>query len=680
MKRNSKLIFSLSISACLALNAIADDNTDLGVVSITDTALESQIKSITSDKLENIQASDIKDILKSMPSVSVTGNARYSQKVYVRGLEDAASNITIDGAKIAGEIFHHQGTQTIDPETLKIGSIEIGPNSALSGPGVINGSFTYETKDPSDYLEPGEVIGGKISTGYQSAYGRNSFNASVFTKINNIFEAVAIINKSEDDKIEIPESDDVTSKQSELFSGLIKLVVKPTDYNTVKLSYNRYEDGGDRQLGAEKTGGDYADLEDHYNEIERDTITLNHTYNPNNELINLETKIYHSTQSMFLAGQTDESAYLLWQKGVTQNSTEPGVTYENETSGIDVRNTSLLDNHQLTYGISLDKEEQTVSADGTAVYTSGVNVGTEVDLSADGGSSKQYALYIQDEIEIDKLLLTIGARYDIYKLGGIYDGKFKQLSPKLKAKYQATENFSLRGGYGRIFKGPSLGETYKLSSTTTQTNDTEAQTGNNYELGFDYNLSKALDTENSIFGFTVYNYNVDNFMDSTSNTSLSNQEDIKMYGIESIFRYETKKLSLSLSHTYNSGEATSLSTGTKYDPMTAKIHTVKIDADYKYNDNLSFNYNSEFVKGNTFEYYYSEAYHYDVDRIGYSVHNVSATYIPNSIKGVKVHFGIDNLFNEKYSTHTTFGTNYGDISGTDYETGRNYKLKLSYKF
>ena len=60
--KSKKLLFSLSISACLALSAIANETESLGEISIEDTALEAHIKSITSEKLENLQASDIKDI------------------------------------------------------------------------------------------------------------------------------------------------------------------------------------------------------------------------------------------------------------------------------------------------------------------------------------------------------------------------------------------------------------------------------------------------------------------------------------------------------------------------------------------------------------------------------------------------------------------------------------------
>lgn len=673
MKKNSQLFLSISVCTCLALNAMAEEKTNLGEISITETALESQIKSITSEKLENLQASDIKDILKSMPSVVVDGNARYSQKVYIRGLEDKSSNITIDGAKISGQLFHHSGDQTIDAEMLKIGSIELGPNSALSGSGVINGSFIYETKNPSDYLEVGETFGGKISTGYQSAYNRKSLDVAVFSKVNEQLEFVGIANLSEDNKLSIPESDDVESKKSELKSGLLKFIYKPNDENKFMLSYNRYEDGGKRQLAGEKAGDVSSNVSDPQNEISRDTYTLNYKYSPDSDLINFEAKAYLSSQQLEIEGG-DNRSYWLWP----DSADEPKVNFENKTSGLDLRNTSLLDIHKLTYGISFDKEEQSSKADGLATYTSGIKIGQTVDLSVDGGETKEHSLYIEDEIDLDRLLLTIGARYDVHKLGGVYSGKNKQLSPKLKAQYQLSENLKLRAGYGKIFKGPSLGETmmvvYGVSSNTS---NPEAQTGHNYEVGFDYDLSNSLNADSSVFGFTAYTYNVDNYMHPTKNLTLTNQSDIRMWGLESVFRYQKNALGLSLSHTYTDGIVEDLSSGDKYDHFTSNIHTFKADIDYRLNNEFYFNYNAEFVPGNKLKNSWQTE---DAKRTGYAVHNISTTYSPSSLKGAKLLFGIDNLFDKKYARHTAFGTYWGSPDSGSYEVGRNFKVKLSYKF
>ena len=95
----NKLLFSLSLAASIAVNATSSEVERLDSIEVNDTAFQEQIKSITALTLENQQASDVKDILKSMPSVIVDGNSRYAQKVYIRGLEDKFSNISVDGAQ-----------------------------------------------------------------------------------------------------------------------------------------------------------------------------------------------------------------------------------------------------------------------------------------------------------------------------------------------------------------------------------------------------------------------------------------------------------------------------------------------------------------------------------------------------------------------------------------------------
>ena len=54
-----------------------------------------------------------------------------------------------------------------------------------------------------------------------------------------------------------------------------------------------------------------------------------------------------------------------------------------------------------------------------------------------------------------------------------------------------------------------------------------AQTGHNYEAGFDYDLSKALNADSSVVGFTAFTYNMDNYIHPTKNTAIANQSDIE---------------------------------------------------------------------------------------------------------------------------------------------------------
>ena len=261
-------------------------------------------------------------------------------------------------------------------------------------------------------------------------------------------------------------------------------------------------------------------------------------------------------------------------------------------------------------------------------------------------------------------------------MGGFYSGSFKQISPKFKAAYQFNQKLSLRAGYGRIFKGPSLGETLMLSDTITQDANTKAQTGNSYEIGFDYDLAAELNADNSKIGFTTYTYNLDNYMHPTKNGSLKNQSDMTIWGIETVFNYRKDAFGLNLSHTYSDGTEKDLDSGDKTEPRTAKIHTFKINTDYRVNSQLSFNYNAEVVPGNTYTYSTTE----DVKRKGYGVHNISTTYKLSAIKGATINFGIDNLFDKQYIKHTAFGTYFGDSDYESEEVGRNYKIKLSYRF
>lgn len=658
-----KLKIAKTVAALMLANvSVLAENTQLDDVKInTNTAFETQIKYITSQQLEEQQASDVKDILKSIPSVEVAGDARYSQKVYVRGLEDKFANITVDGAKLGGQLFHHSGDQTIDPSLLKITSVELGPNSALSGSGVINGSFVYETKDPSDFLKPDEVFGGKITLGYQSGYERKTGSVAVFGKINDKLEFVGMGTISDDGTLRIGGGDEFKSKESKLESGLAKLVIKPNDYNTIKLAYNRYEDSGNRQLSGEKIGTDSEDED--YNSITRDTFTLNYEYKPDNELVNVKANVYHNEQ------------YLTREATSATTYEEPELEYKNTTLGYDLRNSSLFGMHKITYGTDYTHEEQEKSADGYRVYTTGV---TE-DLNVSGGEIDNRGLYIEDEMLINKLTLTLGARYDYHELGGIYDGTFKELSPKLKAKYLVTDELALKTAYGHIFKGPALGETLMLSNTIVQDDDINAQIGNNFEIGFDYDLTNALKADNSIFGFNIYRYNVDNYAHPTKNNTLTSQSDVIIWGVETMFSYEKDKFGLNASHSYTDGEQTDLLTGTKYDPKTTNIHLFKLALHYQLLNELKASYSTLFVPGNKWDNYSSTSGVTQYNRAGYAVHDVNFTYKPASMKSTTFGFGIGNIFDKKYVSHTGFGSQ-SETTSKAYEVGRNVKLQLDYRF
>ncbi|WP_045393101.1 TonB-dependent receptor plug domain-containing protein [Vibrio rotiferianus] len=673
---------SLSAAITVAIASFAAHASDENIV-VVGSALDQLVQTeINAETLELKQASDIKDVLNTMPSVTVDGNARYSRKVYIRGMEDKYSVATIDGARQEGQLFHHSGDQTFDPAMLKSAEITLGGNSVLSGAGAINGSFSYETKDPSDLLAEDESIGARVKAGYQTAYERFTTNVAVYAKLNDELQLMGILNYSEDGDLYVPGKDDVTSKQGELKSGLVKLVFVPNDANEFKLTFDTYQDGGKRQLSGEKAGALYADDEHNYNSLNRDTVTFVHRFDNGSDLVNLKTNLYYNRQYMERDALTEE--YGEWNKvnGAWEFTKDgdlsiPDREYNVTTIGGDIRNISWVGDHELTYGFEGYKAEQWIDS-GLGHYTSGSKLGETKNYDMDGGTVTAYGVYAQDAFEINDFRFVTGLRYDVHKLGGVFTGKYDQLSPKFQGEYQTTENLRLRIGYGRLFKGASLPETLTMKAASdVKQSDTKAMTGNNYEAGFDYDMSGLLMADDAILGFTAYQYDLDNQMHPTkNNTTLANQYDVEVWGVETVFTYSIEDFALYANHSYSDGDQTNLKNGKKSQMNKTRIHNIKAGFKYDLTNEFVFGWDSRFVPGND----YKDEDGDKIERAGFATHNLWAAYVPDFAKDLSLNLAVDNLFNKQYAEHTGFGISWGSDKYTSYEAGRNFKASVAYSF
>ncbi|MCQ9084444.1 TonB-dependent receptor [Vibrio harveyi] len=673
---------SLSAAITVAIASFAAHASDENIV-VVGSALDRLVQTeINAETLELKQASDIKDVLNTMPSVTVDGNARYSRKVYIRGMEDKFSVVTIDGARQEGQLFHHSGDQTFDPAMLKLAEITLGGNSILSGAGAINGSFKYETKDPSDLLSEGESVGARVKTGYQTAYERFTTNVAVYAQLNDELQLMGIINYSEDGDLYIPGKDDVTSKQGELKSGLVKLVFVPNDANEFKLTFNTYQDGGKRQLSGEKAGALYLHDDHNYNSLNRDTVTFEHRFDNGSDLVNLKTNLYYNRQYMERDALVEE--YGDWKKvnGAWEFTKDgdlsiPDREYNVTTIGGDIRNISWVGEHELTYGFEGYKAEQWIDS-GLGHYTSGSKQGQTKNYDMDGGTVTAYGIYAQDAFEINDFRFVTGLRYDVHELGGVFKGKYDQLSPKFQGEYQTTDNLKLRIGYGRLFKGASLPETLTMKAASdVKQSDTKAMTGNNYEAGFDYDMSGLLMADDAILGFTAYQYDLDNQMHPTkNNTTLVNQYDVEVWGVETVFTYSIEDFALYANHSYSDGEQTSLKNGKKSHMNKTGIHNIKAGFKYDLTSEFVFGWDSRFVPGND----YKDEDGDKIERAGFATHNLWAAYVPDFAKDLSLNLAVDNLFNKQYAEHTGFGISWGSDKYTSYEAGRNFKASVAYSF
>ncbi len=160
-------IFSSSTAFSQAQSTNEDINS-LDMISVIGQATSGLDDVVSSEELEKVQANDLSDIFRKNPTVSVGGSVKSGQKIYVRNVGEDALNVSVDGAELAGAVFHHAGRVTVDPELLKRVEIEAGAGSATAGPGAIGGAVRFITKDPEDLLKEGESVGAIVKGSYFS--------------------------------------------------------------------------------------------------------------------------------------------------------------------------------------------------------------------------------------------------------------------------------------------------------------------------------------------------------------------------------------------------------------------------------------------------------------------------------------------------------------------------------
>ena len=161
---SASTVFKLSplTIALFVASQVTYANDDMEVMEVLGHTPEGIDITIDSDQLAKSQAQDLNDIFRKDAEISVGGSSGVSQKIYVRGLEDTMLNVSIDGAEQSGNLFHHQGRLSIEPELLKQVDVSAGAGRATDGPGALGGAIKFTTKDAHDLLTAGETYGAML--------------------------------------------------------------------------------------------------------------------------------------------------------------------------------------------------------------------------------------------------------------------------------------------------------------------------------------------------------------------------------------------------------------------------------------------------------------------------------------------------------------------------------------
>ena len=185
--------------------------------------------SVTADQLDDARTGSMKDIFRAEPSVIVGGGMTVTERVFVNGIDQQQLAVTVDGAAQNNRMFHHTGTNIIDPNLLKAARVDAGVAPADAGFGALAGSIAYETKSALDMLEDGQTHGGQVTTGYASNGGTTEGSVTLYGRQGPV-DALVYAKRATGDDYQDGAGDDVAYSGADLNSYALKLGAQMGDW------------------------------------------------------------------------------------------------------------------------------------------------------------------------------------------------------------------------------------------------------------------------------------------------------------------------------------------------------------------------------------------------------------------------------------------------------------------
>jgi hemoglobin/transferrin/lactoferrin receptor protein len=489
-----RLLLSLSVSAAalmLALPALAEPDatdpaeTQLPPVTVVATRTETRVDEasatvsvFTAQQIERLLISDIKDLVRYEPGVSVPsqparfgaalgttgrdGNAGFT----IRGIGGDRVLIVVDGVRSPdGFTF---GAQSVgrggysDLDLMRSVEILRGPASALYGSDGVAGAVSFTTKDPADLLTDGRPFAARGRVAYSSADEGWTEGLAVAGRAGTLSGLLAYTRRDAQQTATGGDNDVVgslrtTANPQDIQSNAVlgKVVWDVAPGHTLRLTYDHY----DVDVAADVLSGRTASVLELLAEDEttRDRVGLD----------------WRGTDVL---GLERAQVAVYWQDATTRQ-----FTFEDRTPAVDRTRDNTFDN--AVYGFAADarttlnlagvSHRLTFGGDWSSTRQQGIRDGTVPPAGEVFPTSPfpvtDYVLagvFVQDEIGLlgDRLRIIPALRYDAYDLstdadplyvGARADQSDSRLSPKLGVVWQATPTFQLFANYAEGFKAPT---------------------------------------------------------------------------------------------------------------------------------------------------------------------------------------------------------------------------------
>ncbi|APE03468.1 ligand-gated channel [Alteromonas mediterranea] len=636
--------------------------------------------SITAEDIDQFQANDLADIFRESPSVSVGGSVGVAQKIFIRGLEDAYLNVTVDGAQQTSTLFHHIGRVTLDPDLLKQIDVQAGAGEATSGPGAIGGSIRFKTKDAQDLLKDDEQFGGRVKASYFSNDGTR-YSGSLYGKLSDTWGLLGYYSTVDRDNFEDGDGNEVLGTAADQDLMFLKASGYIADNQYLSISAEQRDEEGEFSARPNWVVLEGAPL--YPSEAERDTYVANYRFD-HSELVFLEATAYQ-TSSSFRGGRFD------WLSEI-------------DTYGFDIRNTSDVTNHVFTYGIDYRKDE-VESGPGTGPVQ-----------NAEEGSV--LGIYAQAHSNITpELLLSYGVRYDNFDFqqeiliddyygtpvtdepSGLDDD---ELSFNVGLEYQLTEAWTLGLGYAEAARGKQIGDGFTLDEylydgedVPVVASDVVPETVTNIEASIEYsanNLNARL---------SAYESTIDDVLFSgyQGNSVFNNIGDLESSGVELNLAYRWDSVDV-----YFGFSSVDVELMPREDLYSVPYNSIDINgyefvglgnsrgdtwvlgADYTVSADISVGFNITMVNDINIDTLHQALENGWTDSL-YSLNKADYTLVDiygewEVTNDLRLNLAVTNLFDEAYIDHSSVG-DYSEVFPSvigPQEAGRDIRLSVTYDF
>lgn len=603
---------------------------------------------IGQEDIERLAPRNVADLFRLTPSVNVGSSIPMSQKVYVNGVEETNLAVSIDGARQNNRIFHHAGTNVIDPALLKQARVDAGVAPADAGPGALGGAIAYETIDAADLLGFEDGFGAR-------SYNTFDFNGDVATAgltgygMRDGFELLGSVNVSRGNDFTDGDGNTVLGSGTNFVSGLLKGAWQSGTGHRFELGYERVNDSEDRPFRANFPASD-GELRKY--ETLRQNVVFTYTDETPEGWLDPRVVVgYAWTELPDLYWAPNNLGYSSAKSSSLSGRIENEFAFDLGTvvAGVDAyrdeANDKEVDNYEFLYNYDVTETAQ--------------NVG----------------LFAQARLEpFERARLGIGGRYDFHTLEGVNGESFDNsgFSGNIGGAYDITDGLTVRAAYSHVWAGPAVGENLLTNPDWDYADGVKPMKANNLTAGFSYTRGPFL-FEANWFSTKIDDIRVASW-DNAGET-----RDLTSEGYELAAGYAWADGQVRVGYTDTEVEVDGVvpeSWASNYVGMPAgQAFTVDVTHSFPARG-ITVGGDAEFA----LEYDGTEATPvYGQALPSYQVVNVFAEWVPESLPTVTLRAEVRNLFDEAYASRGTYGADYNDMTPL-LEPGRSFILAAIARF